>query len=109
MKYVVVDGIGLSLCNMKYHNRMNFTKKKINNLEVGVTDSFTLNIASTFTAILLLKEGRFCLFIPNICQLSVQMKEFGVNENMSSLGTEKEIAFSSDPILKVLLVESSTC
>lgn len=86
--------------------------KKISNLEVAVTGSFTPDIASTFIAVLLLKEGRFCLFIPNICQLSVQMNEFGVNENMSSLRTEKETAFSTDPILKhilVLLVGSSTC
>jgi hypothetical protein len=86
--------------------------QKISNLEVAVTGSFTPNIALTFTAILLLKEGRYCLFIPNICQLSVQTKEFGVNENMSSLRREKETAFSTDPILKyilVLLVVSSTC
>lgn len=84
----------------------------MSNLEVAVRGSFAPNISSTFTASFLLKEGWFCLFIQNICQLSVQKKEFGVNENMSSLRTETVTAFSADPILKhilVLFLGSLTC
>ena len=79
---------------------MGWIVQKKSNLEVAVTGSFKSSIALTSTASFLLKEGRFCLFIPNICQLSVQMKELGVNENMSSLRTEKVTASSTDPILK---------